>query len=138
MKAHNDKVRQRVGGRHDFRIFVPGQNIMVVDHVGKPKWLYGQMITITTKLICGCTEIAEMFRRTKDATMARRHDRYLLHLTVKRIIEESDSRFLDKEWRTTSIGDRGGSMLCIYLLVQCSVRPRSHRSNETITIKDNG
>ena len=97
-----------------------------------------QLITITTKMICGCTEIAEMFRRTKDATMARRHDRYFLHVSVKRILEESDPRFLDMEWCTTSIRDRGGSMLCIYLLVQCSVRTRSHRSNETITITDNG
>ena len=37
MEARNDKVRQRVGGRQDVRIFVPGQNVMVVNHVGKPK-----------------------------------------------------------------------------------------------------
>ena len=44
MKDYTENVRRRVHGRQDVRIFVPGQPVLVVNHVGKPKCLHGQII----------------------------------------------------------------------------------------------
>ena len=44
MDKYNDTVRNRTMGRSEVRSFSNGQTVLVINHVGKPKWLPGKII----------------------------------------------------------------------------------------------
>ena len=56
MKNYQIKMSERTKGRQDVRIFQPGQNVRIVNHVQKHKWDFGVIV----KKIAPCSHIVNI------------------------------------------------------------------------------
>ena len=44
MDNYTDKMKNRVHGRSNVRTFMPDQKVLIVNHTGKSKWLFGRIV----------------------------------------------------------------------------------------------
>ena len=49
MKKYNEKMKSRVKGRQPIQTFYPGQHVLIANHIGRTKWITGEIVRQVTQ-----------------------------------------------------------------------------------------